>query len=177
MVPSFGGQIIVFFSELVEFKCQQSKTLIDIVVKLSGYTGAFLLLCFNQLSGHAGEFLLHLLAVSNILGKDENSPRSAVEGHPRTSHPVNPHSAAACAIPPVFLGSQGFALKSTAVNLFPASGKVGKKLVMRTSGYLRTVNSVISTPAVTRLQITHLTVEHRHSRWYVLDEDFQQFLP
>ena len=51
-VPNIGGQIIVVL-KLLEFDGQHCKTLVDVVVKLSRYTGAFLLLRFNQLPSYA----------------------------------------------------------------------------------------------------------------------------
>jgi len=129
-VPNFAGKIIMLSSKLVESDCQECESLVDVVVKLSGYTGAFLLLCFNQLFGHAGECLFHLLAASNVLGEDETS-HSPFSGLPRTNLPACPMSAV-LPLPTVFVGSQGFSLQGTAVNLFPTVRHVWKNLIVGT---------------------------------------------
>src|SRR6516165_7335816 len=78
-VPNFAGKIIMLSSKLVESDCQECESLVDVVVKLSGYTGAFLLLCFNQLFGHAGECLFHLLAASNDGGEPLSNGQACLE--------------------------------------------------------------------------------------------------
>src|SRR4029077_19692235 len=60
--------------------------------------------------------------------------------------------------------------------IFRPVGNVRKKLVVRVSHNLRSIYSIISTPALAHLQIAHLPVEHRQSSWHVLDEYFQQYL-
>src|SRR5215469_15699555 len=138
-VPNFAGQIIMLSSKLVESDCQECESLVDVVVKLSGYTGAFLLLCFNQLFGHAGECLFHLFAVRNVLGEDENPSGQPVATPPRTNLPADPRSAV-LTIPTIFVGSQCFSLKTTAVHFLPVVGNVREKFVVRASQYLRTVH-------------------------------------
>src|SRR5580765_4019089 len=60
-----------FVLDLFKFNSQQREALSDVVVQISGNAGAFLLLCFNQPSVHAREYLFRLLAsrdVTNDLG-------------------------------------------------------------------------------------------------------------
>src|SRR6516162_4932917 len=130
-VPNFAGQIIMHSSKLVESDCQKSESLVDVVVKLSGYACSFLLLCLDQLSGHTGEFFFRLLPASNVLREDENPSHSTFRGLPRTNLPACPMSAV-LPIPTVFVRSEGFSLKAAAVNLFPTLGHIWKNLIVGT---------------------------------------------
>src|SRR5215472_3707757 len=114
--------------------------------------------------------------MADVLCKDENPSHSAFRGLPRANLPACPMSPV-LPIPTVFVGSQGFSLKGAAVNLFPAVRHIWKKLIVRMPQYFRSAGQVISTPPVTDLQITHVTVEHRDWCWYALNEHSEQFLP
>src|ERR1700726_5329555 len=48
MATNLRGQIERILWELPQFDCQQGETLTDVIVKLSGDSSAFLLLCLNQ---------------------------------------------------------------------------------------------------------------------------------
>src|SRR6516162_2434936 len=174
VAANFTWQVAAL-SKAVAFDCQYRKPLVDIIVKFSGDACSLLLLRLNQLSGHTGERFFRLLAVSNVLREDENPPGHTVDIEPRANFPTHPLGTV-FTIPAVF-GLQCFSLKTTAMHFFPVLGKVRKKFVVRTSLYLSTIDGVVCTPAVAHLEIAHVTVEHRHSRWCVLDEDFQQFFP
>src|SRR5258708_22075054 len=114
-----------------------------------------------------------MLAVGNVFGKDKNPSGQPVEILPRANLPSGP-SGATLTIPTVFFGSQRFAFKTTAVNFLPPFGKIREDFIVRTPHYPRTVERIIRAPAVAYLEIAHVTVEHRHCRWHVFDEYFQQ---
>src|SRR6266481_964901 len=54
------------FGPLFQLDRQQCDTLADVVVKLSGDPGSFLLLCLNQPAAHAGEGRFRQLALGDV---------------------------------------------------------------------------------------------------------------
>src|SRR5262249_58413102 len=99
----------------------------------------------------------------NVLGEDQNSSYTPGRRLPRTNLPANPRNAA-CTIPAVFIGSQGFSFEGTAVNFSPPLRHIRGNFVVRTSQYLRSFYTVICTPAVADLQVSHVTTKHRDTR-------------
>jgi hypothetical protein len=65
-VRYFIRKIRAIFMELCEVNAQQCKSLANVVVKLSRDPRPFLLLRFNQLSGHAQQSLFGSLQIGNI---------------------------------------------------------------------------------------------------------------
>ena len=132
-----------------------------------------MILRLDQFSSHIGERLLHLLALADVLDKDENPTGDPVETPPGTNLPAEPRGTVRT-IPAVFLAPQCFSSDTTPMHLFPPVGKVRRNFIMRAPQYLRTLNRVVCTPAIAHLEVAHVTVEHRDSRRRVLDEDFQK---
>ena len=102
-------------------------------MKLSPYPRTLLLLRLNQLSANFCESSFHRLALSNVLGEDENATHNPAVCPPGTNLPVNPTSGTVSTIPVVFVDAQRFTLQTPAVHLPPALGKVWKNIVLRTS--------------------------------------------
>src|SRR5215471_9112436 len=115
--------------------------------------------------------------MGDVFGEDQNASDTPAGRLPRANFPTNPRCDAAWTIPTVFVGPQGLSRESAAMNFLPVQGDVRKQFVMGTPQGLRSIHPVICAPAVAYLQVAHFTVEHRHSRRYVLDENLQQFLP
>src|ERR1700757_3958123 len=80
--------------QLFEFERQHCEPLIDVVMKLSSNASAFLFLRFDQLSGHAQEFLFQLFTAGYILRKNKNSSHRAIGISPGTNLPSSPTTAA-----------------------------------------------------------------------------------
>ena len=149
---------------------QQCHSLIDVVVKLSCDSSAFFLVRFDQLLTDPGKGLFHLFATRNVLSENENPSGQAVRAvPPRANLPAKPRGAA-FSVPWVFVGSDGFARKSTAVQLLSSGRVCQEKCRNATSQLLGAVDAVVRTPAIAHLDVAHVTVEHCHSGRHVFNE-------
>src|SRR5277367_4278980 len=112
MVKHFLGQMRILLTELLQLDRQHREALADIIMKLPGNTGAFVLLCLNQLAVHSGESLFSELAVGNIDARANKASKRTIWIEPGHSKVQNPSIFTVVATQPVLHGEFLTGIKS-----------------------------------------------------------------
>jgi len=129
--PALRGQISGDAPEPVRFRFTNNcQTLLTIVVKLSGYTSAFLLLCPQPLSGHVSKDPVSPSYDWKVMSssEDENPPADISRCHAKGEPPSGSHVVPPSRSPTVFSSARHVSPSKHDRELFPARRAYQEKL-------------------------------------------------